>query len=173
MAAYMTGGVNATINLFYLVILFAARYRGIQGGVLVGLMAGIVGGPLLPDDVFNGVAQHPSQWSIRMVFYMMIGIVAGHLFSSLKRKSQEIESKNTAFEHKHAELVESREEIIERKMKSKNSGINLKNKRSRVNAWVPVWWRHWCKPLKFETPTPAGIVGVFPKCRAILGSVWD
>jgi HD-GYP domain-containing protein (c-di-GMP phosphodiesterase class II) len=113
--AYTTGGVNSTINIFYLVIVLAARFGGAKGGILVGLIGGILGGPLLPDDVLKDVSQNTSEWSIRLGFYVFIGLATGTLFSSLQSRNQEIQSKKEDFESKNGELIEFKEKIIKQK----------------------------------------------------------
>lgn len=118
--AYMTNGVNATINFFYFTIILSAYFWGASGGVVVGLIVGIVGGPLLPDHVSSGVDQLFSQWFTRMCFYIVLGFLVGKLFSSLNRQKEELLSEKQVVEEQNTKIILQRDEIIRQNKELKN-----------------------------------------------------
>jgi HD-GYP domain-containing protein (c-di-GMP phosphodiesterase class II) len=113
--AYMTNGVNAAINLFYFPIILGSLFWGARGGIVVGLITGIIGGPLLPDNVSEDLPQTPSQWLTRMFFYVSLGLFVGKLFSSLDRKRKALLNEKHAIEIKNTEIIEKSNEIIKQK----------------------------------------------------------
>jgi HD-GYP domain-containing protein (c-di-GMP phosphodiesterase class II) len=113
LTAYMTNGLNATINFFYFPVILAGRFWGIRGGIGVGLFAGLLGGPFLPDNVSNDLAQSNSQWLIRLCFYVVIGIFVGKLFSLLFRQRNAIENQEQLLAQFSIQLVDTLAQSIE------------------------------------------------------------
>jgi len=67
-------------------VVLAGVTFGRRAGVLVGVVAGLLMGPLMPLDVAAGIDQPLRGWLIRMAFYVAIGALAGyarHRFSRL------------------------------------------------------------------------------------------
>jgi len=86
---YGTGGTAyALAYLMILPILFAAAWYGLAGGLVVALLAGGLMATL-PLEVATGTEQAPLNWSLRMVFYTVLGGVSGWLFQSLRRAFKE------------------------------------------------------------------------------------
>ena len=65
-------------------ILLAARRFGIAGGLVAALLGGLLSGPLTAADVAHATAQQPSDWLMRLGFFVMIAFVSAALFKSLK-----------------------------------------------------------------------------------------
>jgi HD-GYP domain-containing protein (c-di-GMP phosphodiesterase class II) len=135
--AYFTNGVNATINFFYFSIILGSLFWGVPGGIVVGLLAGVVGGPLLPDNVSNDLAQTTSQWLTRMCFYVVLGLFAGKLFSSLNRKKEDLLTEKLAVEAKNTEITEQRDEIIKQKneIEKQRDQIDQHMRQGRAFGW--------------------------------------
>jgi HD-GYP domain-containing protein (c-di-GMP phosphodiesterase class II) len=135
--AYNTNGVNATINFFYFSIILGSLFWGVPGGIVVGLLAGFVGGPLLPDDVSNNLAQPISQWLARMCFYIALGLFVGKLFSSLNRKKEDLLSEKHAVETKNTEITKQRDEIISQKneIEKQRDQIDQHMRQGREFGW--------------------------------------
>jgi HD-GYP domain-containing protein (c-di-GMP phosphodiesterase class II) len=88
---YLMNGTNgAYVHAFYLSILLAAGYWGVKGGSLVGVIAGLLVGPLMPEDVANALPQQPDTWIIRMAFFIFCGFFQGKFLQSMTRKNNEI-----------------------------------------------------------------------------------
>jgi HD-GYP domain-containing protein (c-di-GMP phosphodiesterase class II) len=120
LTAYMTNGLNSTINLFYFSVILSGRYWGVRGGVVAGLAAGIIGGPLLPEDVALGLSQSAHDWLIRMFFYLALGVFVGKMFSTLDRKKEQVLTEKQAVEMKNAEISQQRDEILKQKEEIEN-----------------------------------------------------
>lgn len=75
---YVTGGIKYVYShSMYLVVLLGGFLLGIRGGVLVGLLAGIVLGPIMPIDVATGEPQQWFNWTYRLCFFVLAGILSG------------------------------------------------------------------------------------------------
>jgi HD-GYP domain-containing protein (c-di-GMP phosphodiesterase class II) len=135
--AYNTNGVNATINFFYFSIILGSLFWGVPGGIVVGLIAGIVGGPLLPDNVSNNLAQTTSEWLTRMCFYIALGLFMGKIFSSLNRRKEELLIEKHAVEAKNTEIIEQRDEIINQKneIEKQRDQIDQHMRQGRAFGW--------------------------------------
>jgi HD-GYP domain-containing protein (c-di-GMP phosphodiesterase class II) len=135
--AYTTNGVNASINFFYFSIILGGFFWGAPGGIVVGIIAGIVGGPLLLDNVSNDLAQTTSQWLTRMCFYIALGLFMGKLFSSLNRRREELLSEKCAVETKNTEIIEQRDEIIKQKneIEKQRDQIDQHMRQGREFGW--------------------------------------
>lgn len=74
---YLTGGVKFVYeHMMYLPILLAAVIFRRWGGVLAGLAAGLILGPLMPLDVAAGEAQPVANWLYRTLLFMGVGWLA-------------------------------------------------------------------------------------------------
>jgi len=111
--AHKTNGLNVTINFFYISVILGARFWGLPGGIAVGLVAGILGGPFLPDNITEGFAQPTSQWLSRLGFYVLIGAFVGKLFSELKHKNKELVKKTEQVKQSYIELIDALAEAME------------------------------------------------------------
>src|SRR5690606_10790550 len=73
-ATYKTGGtVNVFPHLFYIPVVLGGYVHGLPGGIAVGVVAGLLCGPLMPLDVAAGIPQPLQSWLIRMAFFTAIG----------------------------------------------------------------------------------------------------
>jgi EAL domain-containing protein (putative c-di-GMP-specific phosphodiesterase class I) len=74
----LAGGTQFVfLHLFYIPVLLAAFFFGPLGGAAIGIVAGLVAGPLMPLDAAAGLAQSPANWGGRLVFFAAIGMLAG------------------------------------------------------------------------------------------------
>lgn len=91
-AAYYTGGSKYSyVHTVYIPVIYAALLFKIPGGFLGGIVAGIVMGPIMPLDAEIGVMQSFSNWFIRMLFFVVIGTIAGIIFEILSSQFNRIE----------------------------------------------------------------------------------
>lgn len=73
--SYLMGGSKTPLpHLFYVPILVAALGFSWPGAALTALVAGVLAGPALPEDVSAGVAQSPAGWVLRLTVFMAIGL---------------------------------------------------------------------------------------------------
>lgn len=77
--------VGPTLHLFYVPVLLAALRFGLRGGVLAGLAAAVLAGPLLPLDTATGEPQGLA-WLIRGGFFTLIGGLAGLLLQATRER---------------------------------------------------------------------------------------
>lgn len=77
---YVAGGTQfAYLHILYVPILFAAFTFQLPGGLLTGLAAGLLVGPLMPLDTAAGVPQPTIGWLYRTGFFILGGATAGIL----------------------------------------------------------------------------------------------
>ncbi|PKR76804.1 hypothetical protein CEY16_13385 [Halalkalibacillus sediminis] len=75
------------IHLFYFPIALAAwRWRA-RGGLIVGVIAGILAGPLLFMEVTENVNQMTMNWMIRLFFFSVFGAFLGVLVKKMHNDS--------------------------------------------------------------------------------------
>ncbi|NLA54263.1 MAG: hypothetical protein GX858_07940, partial [Clostridiales bacterium] len=83
---FVTGGTkSAWPQLYFVIILLAAYYWKIWGGVFIALILGLLSGPLMPLDTAKGIMQSPLNWIIRMLMYTSVGFLMGYI---LKKNNQ-------------------------------------------------------------------------------------
>jgi diguanylate cyclase (GGDEF)-like protein len=81
----LAGGADHVPPLWSLVpILLAARRFGMAGSLLAAVVGGLLSGPLTAADVAQATAQNPSDWLLRLAFFIMIAVVSAVLFKSLQ-----------------------------------------------------------------------------------------
>lgn len=86
-----TGGIKYVFShTMYIPILLGAYFFGLPGGVIVGLIGGLVLGPLMPISVTTGEMQELTNWLYRLVFFVGFGAISGFLFSVLNKQSAEV-----------------------------------------------------------------------------------
>ena len=80
-AAWAVGGTGRVppTGFLFPVALAAARFR-YPGGVVVGLAAGVLAGPLVPHDTLTGAMQPPAEWLIRTSLFLLAGLTVAWLF---------------------------------------------------------------------------------------------
>ncbi|MBK5253591.1 MAG: EAL domain-containing protein [Peptostreptococcaceae bacterium] len=78
---YVTGGTKgAWTQLNFIVIVLAAYYWKVRGGLIIALLLGVLMGPLMPLDVAEGIMQTPGNWTIRLSLYLGIAATTGYVF---------------------------------------------------------------------------------------------
>ena len=79
------GSQTAFPHLFYVPIVLAALPFGIPGGLLAGLGATLLSGPVMPFDSSTGEAQELLNWLARGPFFLGIGALSGATTKALRR----------------------------------------------------------------------------------------
>lgn len=73
--SYVVGGADVfPPHAFYVAIILAAVRFGPKGAVLVGVLSGLIAGPLLPAHVATGEIQPLGDWLTRAGFFVAIGL---------------------------------------------------------------------------------------------------
>lgn len=84
------GGTQSALpHLFYVPILVAAVAFGARGGLVAGLVAAWLCGPLMALDTVGGVSQPVTNWVTRGVFFVSIGTIVGGTAAALRRAYEE------------------------------------------------------------------------------------
>ncbi len=82
---YASGGSRtAWPHLFYFPIVLAAVALGLRSAVVVGVVATVVCGPLMPLDTDIGLAQSLDNWLARGGFFVAVGVFSGATIDSLR-----------------------------------------------------------------------------------------
>lgn len=80
LASWLLGGAGRVVpHWYYFPVLVAALRFGHPGALVVALVSGVLAGPLTPQLVTAGLAQHPSEWLTRTAFFVAVGQVAALL----------------------------------------------------------------------------------------------
>jgi len=89
---YATGGVQfAYLHLMYIPVVLSALAFGVPGGVLAGIGAGLLLGPLMPLNTSTGELQQPLNWIYRLTSFALIGALVGAGAQLLRRQLRELE----------------------------------------------------------------------------------
>jgi len=84
MLTWSTGGTRGPmVHFFYVPVIIAATRFGAGAALAVAVTAGIGAGPLMPLDVAAGTPQTPTNWALRLGFFVLVGA----LVASLSRRS--------------------------------------------------------------------------------------
>ena len=83
---YVTGGTHtAWPHLFYFPIVLAGVSLGLRSAGVVGVLATIASGPLMPlDTAGTGIDQDLGNWLIRGAFFIAVGVFTGATIDSLR-----------------------------------------------------------------------------------------
>lgn len=85
-AAYAAGGTTTALpHAFYVPIVIAAACFGVSGAVVAAAAAGILCGPVMPQDVAAGVPQETLNWLMRAGFFLVVGVVAALVTDQLRK----------------------------------------------------------------------------------------
>lgn len=88
---YIKGGTATVYPYFILIpVLLGSCVFGIKGGLICGLAAGLMNGPMMPLDVAAGIAQSQSNWLTRVGIYVFLGGFTGSLFTRLSSHSRKL-----------------------------------------------------------------------------------
>lgn len=108
---YASGGTKTVYpHLLYVPVVVGALIFGAPGGLLAGLAAGLVMGPLMPLDVAAGVPQETLGWVIRTGFFTLIGGLTGAgqgLLEERRRRLRATRSELRQTEDRFRALVEA------------------------------------------------------------------
>jgi EAL domain-containing protein (putative c-di-GMP-specific phosphodiesterase class I)/GGDEF domain-containing protein len=108
---YMTGGIKFVYShSMYIPILISGFTLGIRGGVLVGVFAGIVLGPLMPIDVATGEMQDVANWTFRMGIFTLIGFLSGAASDSASFYQEKL---RWLSRHNHSTRLRNRSALID------------------------------------------------------------
>lgn len=90
---YKTGGIKYVFShTMYFPIVFAGITLGSGFGLSVGLIAGIMLGPLMPIDVMTGEQQLWYNWVFRLIIYVILGSFSGYQSDLLRKNNKTIQS---------------------------------------------------------------------------------
>ena len=82
---YMSGGVKYVyVHVMYIPILLSGIAFGIRGGIFIGLLAGLVLGPMMPLEVSTGELQKMFDWLFRAGFFTLMGFLCGVASDSVR-----------------------------------------------------------------------------------------
>lgn len=82
---YATGGTEfAFTHLMYIPIIISGFFFNRMGAAVMGLLAGLSFGPLMPLNVAEGTIQEPYSWMLRGFMFMIISLSVGFLFERIK-----------------------------------------------------------------------------------------
>lgn len=88
---YYTGGIKYVFShSMYIPILLAGILFGPRFGILIGLTAGILLGPLMPIDTVTNEPQLFVNWIYRLAIFVSMGLISGYASLRLKRNSIKI-----------------------------------------------------------------------------------
>ena len=93
---YQSGGTQyAYLHAMYIPIALSAFLYGWKGGLLAGVLAGLILGPLMPVNVDTGQMQSFTNWFYRLLSFTSLGVVVGFLFDFLYKQYQSMQDQNT------------------------------------------------------------------------------
>lgn len=87
---FMDGNRFVYSHTMYIPIVIASIFFGMRGGILVGLLGGLLLGPFMPIDIVTGEMQLISNWIYRLIFFVIVGGIAGFFFKNFKESTKEI-----------------------------------------------------------------------------------
>lgn len=97
---YQTGGTkSAWPQLYYIVIILAAHFWKIKGGLIIAFALGIMAGPWMPLDISQGIMQKPENWIIRLFSFMIVGFIVSYILQQNQKSSNLIKEKNLTNEY--------------------------------------------------------------------------
>lgn len=111
---HATGGTAYVwLHMMYVPIILAAAMYHVTGGVLAAVAAGLAIGPFMPLEVNQHIAQETGNWILRTLFFLLVGMVSGILFSRLYVQFNRLKKTHTALEAAHKELQNTQLELIQ------------------------------------------------------------
>jgi HD-GYP domain-containing protein (c-di-GMP phosphodiesterase class II) len=133
---YLTSGTPIpTVHIFYFPIILSSMFWGNKGGIVVGVAAGILSGPLIPYLDSEDIPQSPISWFLRMFFFTFCGAFLGTFFSVLQVKKREILIKTQDLEAKNMKITAQRDAIIQQKNEIEKQRDEIVNKQMQLNEF--------------------------------------
>jgi EAL domain-containing protein (putative c-di-GMP-specific phosphodiesterase class I) len=82
---YQTGGIKYVFShTMYIPIIFSGIFWGFKGGGFIGIVGGLVLGPLMPIDTITGEKQLFINWFYRTIYFFIVGTTVGVFSDFLK-----------------------------------------------------------------------------------------
>ena len=92
---WATGGTSGVWpQLNFIIIILAAYYFNIPGGIVSAVILGIMNGPWMPLNVAKGIMQTPQNWIVRLCIYSLMGFLAGYIFQKNEKMNQDLREKD-------------------------------------------------------------------------------
>lgn len=122
-AVRLTGGApNPLVHFAYIGIVLAALGAGWRGGLLAGIGAGLLMGPLMPDSTAASVGSLGEWgWAVRFAAYAVAGGVIGWSWDRAQQLVQAAQQR--AFDARQAEVLRASEERLRRTVDAAADGI--------------------------------------------------
>ena len=89
---YVTGGTSSIVHLMYIPIIISVFIFGINGGLIIAIIAGITVGPWMPLKVSESAFQQTGSWVLRVFMFINIVLVVGLLLEYI-RNANDLEKK--------------------------------------------------------------------------------
>jgi PAS domain S-box-containing protein len=131
-AVLVTGGApNPLVHFAYVAIVAAAMSFGWRGGLLAGIAAGVLLGPLMPDSTAaSRTFLGQWGWMVRLIAYLAAGVVVGIFWERSQRGS--IALHRRAAMRRASTAIEASEERLRRTIESSADGIVVLDSQGRV-----------------------------------------
>ena len=92
---YRTGGTQFSWTQMNVVVIFLAAYFWqIKGSFVVAFLLGLVVGPFMPLNVFEGIMQTPRNWIFRILIYLFIALISGYIFKKIEESNKQIKEES-------------------------------------------------------------------------------
>lgn len=109
-AVHASGGSKTALpHAFYLPVVIAGARFGWVVATSTAVVAGIACGPLMPLDVATGADQSPTNWAIRLGFFVVVALVTGLATDRMRRAV----SREHALAEERAELATARSTLLQ------------------------------------------------------------
>ncbi|WP_052488089.1 HD-GYP domain-containing protein [Gordoniibacillus kamchatkensis] len=130
---YWTGGTSQVyVHVFYVPIILAARYFRTGGALIFGLLSGIASGPFMPLYVAERIPQSFSNWSIRVLVFVIFALFMSFLFKKLKdemttilQQNEKLNQQNQDIEQKNKQIEEQKNIILAQKEEIQQLGTEI------------------------------------------------
>jgi EAL domain-containing protein (putative c-di-GMP-specific phosphodiesterase class I)/GGDEF domain-containing protein len=89
---YLTGGTKSGgyIHVMYIPVILGGVLYGWQGGVFIGILSGVVLGPLMPLNTETLEVQSIYSWGTRLLFFSLAGGLIGFMFETVREKMKQV-----------------------------------------------------------------------------------
>ena len=88
---YATGGTkNGYLHVMYVPVIVGGILYGWKGGIFVGIIGGVLLGPLMPLNTATEEMQSFYSWLMRLLFFSTAGGLVGFMFETIREKMKEV-----------------------------------------------------------------------------------